>query len=319
MQQQPHNTNDFYANQYNIPPQQYHQGNQNGNLSMSHQTPQSAGTMGPPTKPAERDNANDDQTDVLANAGVDLRAEENFALSFYTGSFGSQPTFSQGIQGKGHAFTQFVPRDGSTFYGAGPANQPGESSEHGSQESFIKAQVDTAWADAASSLARSREHELQNPHVEVAVLWRKMDKIARENGIILNTDNGKMPSLKLPSDFRSEVQYRSAIGPSASLTATGGPFLPQDTALADQLALMSLATNTRLRILLEDAYAITRSRRTGADGVVPTEWAGVAVPGQGSSNTVVHDGAARPSWQGVNGHTAIGQKSMSYSDIMKLY
>lgn len=279
------------------------------------QVPHGAGSMGPPTKPVERENANDDQTDVLANAGVDLRAEENFALSFYSGSFGSQPSFSQNSQGKGHAFTQFPPGDASSFYGAGLANQPGEDTEKGSQDKFVKEQVDKAWADAAGSLARSREHELHNPHVGVAVLWRKMDKIARENGIVLNTDNGKMPQLKLPSDFKSDMQYRTAVGPSASLTATGGPFLPQDTALADQLALMSLATNTRLRTLLEDAYAITRSRRSGADGVVPAEWANAAAPIQGSNSTIVPDGASRNGWESAVSPTATTLKRALYTII----
>ncbi|KAI9734194.1 MAG: hypothetical protein M1818_006599 [Claussenomyces sp. TS43310] len=259
----------------------------------------SAGTMGPPSKPVERDNTNDDQTDVLANAGVDLRAEESYAMSFYTGSFNSQPTFSQPNPASGgHGFNQFDPGESDSLYGAGPANQPGQLTDQESQDRLQKKAADKAWADAARNLARSREHELHNPHVQVSVLWRKMDKIARDNGLVLNTDpGGKMPTLKLASEFQSEVTMRTAVGPQGAMTVTGGAFLPPDTALADQLALVSLATSQRVRILLEEAAAVARGRFSGSDGVVPAEWVNMAEPAQGSSGTVVTDGTLRNGWE----------------------
>lgn len=153
---------------------------------------QGTGMMGPPSKPANRDNANDDQMDVLANAGVDLRAEESFAMSFHTGSFNSQPIFSQpGANQIGHSCTQFSPGDATSFYGAGPANQIGQSTDKASQDELQKKAADKAWADAALRLARSRQHELNRPHVDVAIVWSRMDRLARENGLVLNTDGGK--------------------------------------------------------------------------------------------------------------------------------
>lgn len=266
------------------------------NYNMQSQPP---GTMGPPSKPVERDNVNDDQTDVLANAGVDLRAEESYAMSFYTGSFNSQPSFSQAtsISG-GHAFSQFDTGDSTSFYGAGPANQPGQPTDKDSQDELQKKAADKAWADAAHNLARSREHELNNPHVEVSVLWRKMDKIARDNGLLLSTEpGGKMPTLKLPSEFRGEVITRTAVGPQGAITTTGGAFLPPDTALADQVALVSLATNQRVRILLEEAAAIARGRFVGSDGVIPPAWADVAEQTHGSAASLIIDGHADSAWE----------------------
>lgn len=253
--------------------------------------------MGPPSKPVEKENANDDQMDVLANAGVDLRAEESFAMSFHTGSFNSQPTFNQaGPNTTGHGFTQFGPGDSGSFYGAGPANQPGVATDKVTQDQMLKKTADLAWADAAYKLAMSRQHELRHPHVHVGALWAKMDKIAKENGLVLNTDNGKMPQLKLPSEFPSEIKIETKKGPDGALVVANTTFLPQDTALADQLALMSLATNQRIRILLEETVAIAKSRRIGSHGVIPPEWVGVAASSTSAAGTVVTEGAPRGGW-----------------------
>jgi hypothetical protein len=258
--------------------------------------PQAVGMMGPPSKPAEREN--DDQMDVLANAGVDLRAEESFAMSFHTGAFNSQPIFSQnGPNPTGHGFTQFSHGDAGSLYGAGPANQPGQTTETLSQEELQSRAAEKAWADAALNLARSRQHELSRPHVNVATVWKTMDRIAKENGLHLNTDNGKMPQLKLPTTFDASMRIQTSVGPYGAMTATGGRFLPADTALADQLALMSLATNLRIRTLLEDAVALARGRRTGSHGVVPKDWADVSIPSHISSGTLVADDNQRNGWE----------------------
>jgi hypothetical protein len=124
-----------------------------------------------------------------------------------------------------------------------------------------------------------------------------MDRIARENGLILNTDGGKMPQLKLPSEFQAEVRVQTAMGPQGAMTVTGGRFLPSDTALADQLALMSLATNLRIRALLENAVGLAKGRRAGSQGIVPLEWADVSVPISGSNGTVISDKATRQGWE----------------------
>jgi hypothetical protein len=279
------------AHSSNLHPNNQFQNNQN-------LPQQGAGMMGPPSKPVEKDNVNEDQMDVLANAGVDLRAEESFAMSFHSGSFNSQPGFSEtGPNPTGHAFNQFAPGDAASFYGAGPANQAGTQTDKATQDELQRKVANRVWADATLKLARSRQHELHRPHVDVANVWGKMDRIARENGLVLNTDGGKMPQLKLPSEFQAEVRVQTAAGIHGAMTATGGRFLPGDTALADQLALMSLATNLRIRALLEDAVALARGRRAGSHGTVPREWADVSAPISGSSGTMVSDGTPRQGWE----------------------
>jgi hypothetical protein len=283
----------LYPHPTNLPPNNHFQPNYNTNMA-----PHGTGMMGPPSKPVEKEAANDDQMDVLANAGVDLRAEENFAMSFHTGSFGSQPTFSRpGMNTIGHGFTQFTPADSSSFYGAGPASQLGTPTDKESQDQLMKRSAEVAWAEAAHRLAVSRQHELNRPHVNVGAVWIKMDRIAKENGLVLNTDGGKMPKFKLPSEFPVEVNVQAIPTPDGAMAVTTGGFLPKETALADQLALMSLATNQRIRILLEETVALVKGRRTGSHGVVPGDWVDVAAPTTNSTGTVVAEDAPRNGWE----------------------
>lgn len=253
--------------------------------------------MGPPPfRPAAKEeSANDDQMDVLANAGVDLRAEENFAMSFHTSSFNSQPQFNKSGPNTqlGSAYTQFTPGGADSFYGAGPTNQPGLPTNGKTQKEIEEETAKVAWGAATLRLAQSRQHELQHPHTAVGALWNKMAKIAQDNGLVLSTDKGQMPQLKLPTEFPSTLALRTKVGPEGNLVVADGMFLPQDTALADQLALMSLATNTRIRILLEETVALARSRRIGSHGVIPDEYKDVAVAQSPAAGTIVPENGPR--------------------------
>lgn len=264
----------------------------------NHNPSTGAGMMGPPSKPVDRDNANDDQMDVLANAGVNLRAEEDFAMSFHTNSLSSQPAFSKpGPNSTGHAYTQFAPGDSNSFYGAGPANQSGHVVGDATQAVIEKQAADKAWADAALGTARSRQHELTHPHVNVEAVWKRIDRIARDNGVGLSTDQGKMPVLRMEHEFRSDVTVQTAPGPNGAIVVTGGYFVPADSPLTDQLALLSLATHLRLRVILEEAFTLASRRRTDSHGVVPLEWADVSEPVHVGSGTTILEGAPRSGWE----------------------
>lgn len=270
--------------------------------------------MGPPPfRPAAKDeNANDDQMDVLANAGVNLREEETYAMSFYTGSFGSQPQFSKSGPNNvlGAGFNQFSPQGADSFYGAGPANQPGTNVDGKTQEEVQQEMANAAWKSATDRLALSRQHELAHPHTHVGALWTKMDKIARENGLILSTDKGQMPQLKLPAEFQTNtLQIKTVTGPEGTMVVADGTFLPQDTALADQLALMSLATNVRIRTLLEETVSLARNRRLTSHGVIPEEYEDVAIELRPDAGTEVPDNGPRHGFESAVATHAIGMSS----------
>ncbi|PQE12161.1 hypothetical protein CJF31_00000367 [Rutstroemia sp. NJR-2017a BVV2] len=285
-------------------PQQQHPGtmapNQFNNFTL--QMPQQpGGAMGPPSRPVDRSKVDGmDPMDVLGGTGIDLAEEELYTFQQYNASFNSQVSGSQaGTISSGHSFTQFPPGDERSFYGSGPANQPGEAPNTKSQEEFDKKAADKAWHDAARNLAVSRQRELNNPFLIVANVHKRMEKIAQDNGLTLNTDsNGKMGTMKLPENFPNPtVKTQTAVGPNGALSATSGTFIPLDSLLVDQLALMSIATKHRLRGLLEDATKLTKGRQMNSHGQIRDEWIDVAVPNSATQSSVVVDGAPRSGWE----------------------
>lgn len=260
---------------------------------------QGVGAMGPPSKPADKPKEDGiDPMDVLGGTGIDLREEEQYTFQMYNSSFNSQRTGSQsGTISSGHSFTQFPPGDEVSFYGAGPANAKAEAANVKSQDEYSAKAADKAWRDAALNLAVSRQRELDNPFLHIGAVHQKMEKTAKENGLNLNIDSkGSMGTMKLPGDFPSTtVRIQTVAGPNGIIMTTSGKFVPYDSLLVDQLALMSIATKHRLRGLIEGAAKLAKGRQTGSHGVVPEEWADVAAP-SASANTVV-EGGLRSGWE----------------------
>ncbi|RKF73769.1 putative tpa inducible protein [Golovinomyces cichoracearum] len=258
-------------------------------------------SMGPPSKPVEKPKDESvDVMDVLGGTGVDLREEEQYTFQLYNDSFNSMLSKSQsGNISLSHSFTQFQPGDEASFYGAGPANVVGESVGTQSQDEYIQKAADMAWREAARNLHISRQRELDNPFLHVHLVHAKLRKLASEYGIELNTDSkGMMGIMTRPHAFSErEVQVQTAVGPDGILVTTNGNFLPYDSMLVDQLALLSIATKHRLRGLVEDAVKIARGRRTGSHGVVAEEWKDVAFPFDFEGASRVGDGVVRPGWE----------------------
>lgn len=257
--------------------------------------------MGPPSKPIEKAKEDGiDVMDVLGGTGVDLREEEQYTFQMYNTSFNSQLSGSQsGTISSGNSFTQFPPADERSFYGAGPANATAEKVNTKSQDEYHKKAADKAWHDAARNLALSRQRELDNPFLQVGLVNMRAQKIARDNGLLLNTDpKGMMGTMTLPEHFQQRgVRVQTAVAPGIALTATDGNFLPADAMLVDQLALLSIATKHRLRGLIEDATKLARGRRTGSHGIIPEEWADAAAPSNPDGSSLVTEGAPRSGWE----------------------
>lgn len=238
--------------------------------------------------------------DVLGGTGVDLREEEQYTFAMYNSSFNSQLTGSQsGTISSGHSFTQFPPGDEASFYGAGPANAAAEKVNVKSQDEYHKKVADKAWQDAAHNLGVSRQKELSNPFLQVHQLQKKMERITREHGLTLNMDSkGTMGYFKLPQHFpQKEIRVSTAVGPEGALVHTSGQFVPADSMLVDQVALLSIATKHRLRGLIEDAVKLARGRQTGSHGIVPDEWADVAVPSDLAGSSIALEGGLRFGWE----------------------
>jgi hypothetical protein len=278
--------------------------------------------MGPPSKPPEKQKEDGiDPMDVLGGTGIDLREEEQYTTLINSSSFNSQQSGSQsGTISSGNSFTQFPPGSEASHFGAGPANAEAEEVKFKSQEEYHRRVAEKAWQDAARDLAVSRQQELNNPFLVVGNVHKKMEKIARENGLALNTEINKgMGTMKLPGAFpTSTVHVQTAMGPNGGLTATSGTFIPNDSLLVDQLALMSISTKHRLRGLLEDAARLAKGRQTGSHGAIPEEWADAAAPSQTETGSVVIDGALRSGWESAVSPHSYPPKRMHCLDINHL-
>ncbi|KAK0626797.1 hypothetical protein B0T14DRAFT_511016 [Immersiella caudata] len=259
-------------------------------IAPPHHPPQ--GAMGPPSKPAERPTKEYeyDVSDSLAGTGIDLRAEEQALADFYAGSFAQEAR--TGLPAN-------APGGKASMYGAGWANQPAQPTD-ATQEQFAADAAKKAWDEAAQRLAISRSNEIREPFLQIATVHARAEKIAKEHGIGLNLDLRSNPALmgklKAPVDFpQPKVTVSTKAGPEGTMVATSSSWIPHDAWLADQLALLSIATKHRLRELIEEAADVAINRQTTSNGEVPEEWAEVAVPLQtGLSSLPEPDSAVSP-------------------------
>ncbi|KAF5678904.1 hypothetical protein FHETE_1013 [Fusarium heterosporum] len=233
------------------------------------------GVMGPPQRPAERPTKDYeyDVTDSLAGTGIDLRAEEQYMNDLYATGFDEART--------GFAHQQPGPK--SSFYGAGPANQPAQSVQDQQQEQFAAQQAERAWSESSMRLALQRTQEISDPFLLVAMLHRRADKIAKEHHLALNLDlknnSQTMGKMRLPEQFPApKVTLKVTPGPDSTMVHTTGSYIPQDAFLVDQLALMSIATKQRLRELVEDAHVVASNRQKTSHGDIPEDWLPAAAP-----------------------------------------
>ncbi|RDA93158.1 hypothetical protein CP533_3184 [Ophiocordyceps camponoti-saundersi (nom. inval.)] len=232
--------------------------------------------MGPPQRPAERPTKDYeyDVTDSLAGTGIDLRAEEQYMSELYSNALDTSTDARTG-------FAQYPPGGKGSFYGAGPANQPVGSAAVQSQEQLAAKAAEQAWAESSMRLAHQRIQELNDPFLLVAMLHKRAEKVAREHNLSLNLDmkNNGAGKMRAPEQFPvPAVTVRTKPGPDSTVVETTGSFVPHDSYLVDQLALMSIATKHRIRELVEEADIIAVNRQKTAHGEVPSEWAPAAAP-----------------------------------------
>jgi hypothetical protein len=228
--------------------------------------------MGPPSKPPAKE-IEYDVADSLAGTGIDLRAEEQYMAELYGGSFAQEAR--TGLPAN-------APGSKGSFYGAGFANQPGESVIAPSQEAYEAELAQRVWDESAQRLAVMRSIEILNPFLIIPNLHHRVEKIASEHGLGVNLElKNANPAGKLrpPQEFPPpKVTVGTKPGPDGAMVVTTGSFIPHDAYLVDQLALLSIATKHRLRELIEDANGVATIRQTTSHGEIPAEWSDVAVP-----------------------------------------
>ena len=235
------------------------------------------GSMGPPGKPPTEKPTREleyDVTDALAGTGIDVRAEEQFLANMFQ--------YDDGRTG----FPRYETGGRSSLYGAGPANQPAQSTGTASQGEIEAMAARRAWDEAAGRLAQARAQTLHDPFLNIATLHARAERIVKANGLALNVDakstaEGRNPlgRMRNPADASPPtVMVSTKIGPDSAVISTYGSWLPHDVNFADQVALISLATQVRLGNLIGDASVLARNRQTTSHGDVPEEWIRAAAP-----------------------------------------
>ncbi|KAB2571411.1 putative transcription initiation factor tfiid component taf4 protein [Lasiodiplodia theobromae] len=264
------------------------------------------GSMGPPQRPAdkqekpEKEKATDinDLSDVIGASGIDLREEENYLAQTYqnqhqASSFNTSFSQSPATQSPNNSFNALS--QGSfgnypAFQGTGPVNQPAVSQKTIEEELFEKHKA------AARSLAEKSQQELNDPFCRGNNIRQKIGRHTYDQGVKFNVD-GLYD--RISKDQPQRVNGTQATGPDGTgmVKAQAAALLDTNAPLAEILTLLSLATKERLRGILEDAYALSRSRQLGSHGVVPPEFADIATGnGTPKPTTAVPTSVTKTAW-----------------------
>ena len=239
--------------------------------------------MGPPSRPNDKPTDINDLGDVLAGSGVDLREEEAAMFKYDSndrqhGAYQLiEPTSSNPTPyplSRDNHYSPYAAGDRQSFYGAGFYNQP--AVPYKSPEAFAAEER----KQAIRKKAEIKQYHLNDPFLLAGTLRRKMVAEINKNHIKFD-DAG----LYLPKEPPNTPQERTISGPdghTVKVSLHGQGILSLDSTLVEILSLLSLATEERMRMLVEDAATLARGRRIGALGIVPADLDGL---GAGNKNS----------------------------------
>jgi hypothetical protein len=242
------------------------------------------GSMPPPRAPyskaqddseLEKANARDvdvnNISDVLSGGFIDLRAEEdqllhsygnrNYGASFNSQHSGSTATantsFNDWSQNSQHG----------AFQGTGPLSQTVTQQQH--EAEFLRKHE-----QAARILNETAQTPLADPFVSGNSLRHRIATRAYDSGIQVHLDGlfDKIPE-KTPRDTR--VTHGSANG-ELVVGLEAASLLNQTAPLVEILSLLSLATEERIRTVVEDAYSLSQGRQHTSHGVIPPQLLDIA-------------------------------------------
>ncbi|QGA18513.1 hypothetical protein EYB26_006198 [Talaromyces marneffei] len=257
------------------------------------------GSMGPPSRPADKPTDASDLSDVLAQSGIDVKEEEAYLTQSY-----AAPVVAPRPQPPGL----------NTSFASAPST-PGTASANvsfdlpqGRPPATQEQQIVPAYSEDApynqptyeeTQAARRSQYHLQDPFLLTKVLEQKMQKRAYELGVRLPTDGLYHP---MPGS-RQPIEVTGPDG--SSIVRRGHTIINQEGApLVDILSLMSLCCEERLRGVIEYSASLSKSRRLHSDGAVPTEWQELAVTTPKVSESVTCTPLKRP-------HAAVDTVSQS--------
>ena len=215
---------------------------------------------------------------MLYGAGIDLKEEEanltrqqekkDAGMSFI-----DQLSEASGLNTnakypfpRDNIYSRNLPGDRSSFYGAGSFNQ--ETHQEQSEEERELAER----KHEARIRAEIKQYHLNNPFLYGGSLERRLDKTRNEYHLSSLVKEEQVWRNQHLNPVPQEIMIK---GPDENLvkkTVQSEPILVLNaTTLSNLLSLLSLATEERLRNIVEDAATIARGRRTGSHGLVPQD------------------------------------------------
>ncbi|KAL3480315.1 hypothetical protein BJX99DRAFT_220573 [Aspergillus californicus] len=256
--------------------------------------PPPPGTMGPPSRPVDKATDAAELTDVLASSGIDVREEEAFLTSSYSGpgvQVQQPPRPQQPLPptAQQHQLpplnTSFASQTSTTgTVSTTPSfSEPSHLQPPGRQESFYtepSTQPPAPFKDPNeptredTEAARRAQYHLQEPFLFTKILEKKLQSRGFELGV-------RIPAEGLFHPMPGRPQPIEVTGPDgSSVVRTGQTILNQEGApLVDILNLMSISCEERLRTVIDYSSTLAQSRRAHSHGTVPIEWKDLASAG----------------------------------------
>ncbi|EED22349.1 conserved hypothetical protein [Talaromyces stipitatus ATCC 10500] len=267
--------------------------------------PAPPGSMGPPSRPADKPTDASDLTDVLAQSGIDVREEEAYLTQSYAAPVVAPRPQAPGLN------TSFTSAPSTP--GIASANVSFDSKPPPTQEQ----QIVPAYSEDApynqptyeeTQAARRSQYHLQEPFLLTKVLEQKMQKRAYDLGVRLPTDGLYHP---MPGS-RQPIEVTGPDG--SSIVRRGHTIINQEGApLVDILSLMSLCCEERLRGVIEYSASLSKSRRLHSHGAIPAEWQALAATTPKASGPIAGTPSKRPHAAIDNGPQSLVSKYLALS------
>lgn len=251
-----------------------------------HSAPPAPGSMGPPSRPADK--ATDIRTleDPLAGTGVNLDEEERALTNNAYFSQQQGPNSSFGSQGN-----SFGPSsNGSSF------ERPGSSGLLNGHEESPEDVQRRRQAEANFRAGRWAQHPLWDAFLQGDPLEKKLNKCSYENGIKSPKD-GLFYATK--AQARPQTTRVTGHDGASQIIDRGQTILSTESGdvLGDIMKLVSLATRERITGLLDHSARLACERRDHSAGRIPTEWktVGITPPSPTTISQSAGDAAASTS------------------------
>lgn len=259
--------------------------------------------MPPPPRPKEDKDEKigvDDIGDSLFGSGINLKDEENYMHNTWNNrhsqneSFQTNNSTSFGSNGSSGNNSYAYLTQGTSFGSqgqngamAGTMGQP-LSQEDVENEAKRKREV------AARKQAELWQYHLNNQYLQGNCVRKRMHKIAQDNGVKLDIHGVYV----LETQQQPQVMVNGSGTSGIVEVKKPEAMIESGVTYEHMLTLLSLASQERMRGLVDDAYGLARARRYGDHGrVVPVDFADIATGlGQQSQETVVPESVTGSQW-----------------------